>query len=55
VQAAHQALVSAIRKGQADKASRLARQHLQQSQHYSLQGSENQVVRATDLRNGLRL
>ncbi len=55
VQSAHEALVSAIGKGQADKASRLAGKHLQQSQHYSLQGSEGQIVRATSLRNGLRL
>jgi DNA-binding FadR family transcriptional regulator len=55
VQAAHEGLVSAISKGHADRASRLAGKHLQHSQHYSLHGSENQVVRATDLRNGLRL
>jgi GntR family transcriptional repressor for pyruvate dehydrogenase complex len=55
VQAAHEALVTAIRKGQADKASRLAGLHLRQSQHYSLQGSQDQVVKATSLRNGLRL
>jgi GntR family transcriptional repressor for pyruvate dehydrogenase complex len=53
VQAAHEALVAAIRKGQADKASRLAGQHLQHSQHYSLQGSQDHVVRATSLRGGL--
>ena len=55
VQSAHEALVTAIRKGQAERASRLAGQHLQLSQHYSLQGSEEQIIRATSLRNGLRL
>ena len=54
VQAAHEALVTAIRKGQVDKASRLAGQHLEHSQRYSLKGSQNQVVRATSLRSGLR-
>ncbi|HEX4016232.1 MAG TPA: FCD domain-containing protein [Frankiaceae bacterium] len=55
VQSAHEALVAAIGRGQAERASRLAARHLQQSQHYSLQGSEEQIVRATSLRNGLRL
>ncbi len=55
VQAAHEALFAAIKKGQSDKASRLAGQHLEHSQRYSLQGSEAQVVRATSLRSGLRI
>jgi GntR family transcriptional repressor for pyruvate dehydrogenase complex len=55
VQAAHTALVSAVKKGQAEKASRLAGQHLEHSQRYSLEGSEDVVVRATSLRNGLQL
>jgi GntR family transcriptional repressor for pyruvate dehydrogenase complex len=55
VQSAHEALVAAIRKGQAEKASRLAGQHLDQSQHYSLSGSQDKVVRATSLRGGIRL
>jgi GntR family transcriptional repressor for pyruvate dehydrogenase complex len=55
VQAAHAALVTAIKKGQADKAGRLAGEHLDHSQRYSLRGSEKTVVRATSLRNGLNL
>ncbi len=54
VQAAHVALVAAIEAGQVDKASRLVRRHLEQSQHYALADSETQVVRATSLRSGLR-
>jgi GntR family transcriptional repressor for pyruvate dehydrogenase complex len=55
VQAAHVSLVTAIKKGQAEKASRLAGQHLEHSQRYSLRGSETTVVRATSLRSGLNL
>jgi DNA-binding FadR family transcriptional regulator len=55
VHSAHAALVTAISRGQADKASRLAGQHLEQSQHYSLEGSQDKVVRATSLRGVFRL
>lgn len=55
VQSAHEALVAAIAKGQPEKASRLAGQHLEHSQHYSLEGSQDQVVRATALRDGFRI
>lgn len=54
VLAAHRALVAAIRAGNSEKAARLARRHLEQSQHYSLDGSSTAVVRATSLRNGMR-
>jgi GntR family transcriptional repressor for pyruvate dehydrogenase complex len=50
--AAHKALVSAIAAGQAEKAARIARKHLQESQHYALAEGSDQVVRATSLRNG---
>jgi GntR family transcriptional regulator, transcriptional repressor for pyruvate dehydrogenase complex len=50
--AAHKALVSAISAGQAEKVARIARKHLQESQHYALAEGSDQVVRATSLRNG---
>jgi GntR family transcriptional regulator, transcriptional repressor for pyruvate dehydrogenase complex len=50
--AAHKALLSAIVAGQAEKAARIARKHLQESQHYALEDGSAQVVRATSLRNG---
>jgi len=50
--AAHKALVSAISAGQGEKAARIARKHLQESQHYALAEGSDQVVRATSLRNG---
>lgn len=53
VQTAHKAMVQAIASGQSDRASKLARRHLEQSQHYSMEGSSDQVVRATALRNDL--
>jgi GntR family transcriptional repressor for pyruvate dehydrogenase complex len=49
---AHKALVNGIAAGQAEKVARLARRHLDESQHYSLAESGDQVVRATSLRNG---
>ena len=52
VVAAHKALLSAIVAGQAEKAARIARKHLQESQHYALGEGGDQVVRATSLRNG---
>ena len=54
VLAAHQALVSAIAAGKADRANRLARVHLEHSQHYALDGSGSAVVQATSLLNGMR-
>ncbi|MBV9485694.1 MAG: FadR family transcriptional regulator [Frankiaceae bacterium] len=53
VQAAHKALTNAIAAGQADRAAKLARNHLAHSQRYSLEGSARQVVKATSLRNDL--
>lgn len=52
VVAAHEALVTAIAGGAADKAARLARRHLQESQHYALAEGSDRVVRATSLRSG---
>jgi DNA-binding FadR family transcriptional regulator len=53
VQAAHKALVKTIESGQSERASTLARRHLEHSQRYSLDGSADDVVRATSLRNDL--
>lgn len=50
--AAHKALVNGIVAGQAEKAARIARRHLQESQHYALAEGSNRVVQATSLRNG---
>lgn len=50
--AAHKALLAAIVAGQAEKAARIARKHLQESQHYALEEGSSRVVRATSLRNG---
>lgn len=52
VVSAHKALVTAIAAGAADKAARLGRRHLQESQHYALAEGSDQVVRATSLRSG---
>ncbi len=52
VLAAHKALVAAIEAGQADKAARLAKRHLEESQHYSLAEGRDEVVKATTLRSG---
>ncbi len=51
---AHVALVAAIEAGDAEAAGHLDASHLQHSQRYTLKDSENQVVRATSLRDGLR-
>lgn len=53
VQAAHKALLQAIESGQSDRASKLAGRHLEHSQRYSMDGSSDQVVKATALRNDL--
>lgn len=50
VLAAHKSLLRAIVRGEADKAARIARAHLQESQRYALAGGAN-TVRATALRN----
>lgn len=50
--AAHKAIVSGIAAGSEEKVARLARRHLQESQHYSLAEGSDQVVRATSLRAG---
>ena len=52
VLSAHKALVTAIAGGQADRAAKLARRHLQESQHYALAEGSDRVVRATTLRAG---
>lgn len=52
VLAAHKALVSGISAGQAERVARLARRHLEESQHYALADGSDQVVRATSLRSG---
>ena len=49
---AHKALVNGISAGQAEKVARLARRHLQESQHYALADGSDRVVRATTLRSG---
>jgi GntR family transcriptional repressor for pyruvate dehydrogenase complex len=49
---AHKALLAAIVAGQEEKAAKLARRHLQESQHYSLAEGRDEVVRATSLRSG---
>jgi DNA-binding FadR family transcriptional regulator len=52
VLSAHKALVNGISAGQAEKVARLARRHLQESQHYALADGSDRVVRATTLRSG---
>ena len=54
VQSAHKALLKAIDAGQADRASTLARRHLEHSQRYSLDESSDEIVKATSLRNDFR-
>lgn len=49
---AHKALVSGISGGQAERVAKLARRHLQESQHYALAEGSDRVVRATSLRSG---
>jgi DNA-binding GntR family transcriptional regulator len=51
---AHVSLVAAIEAGDAEAAAHLDASHRQHSQRYTLRDSENQVVRATSLRDGLR-
>lgn len=46
--------MAAIEAGNAEAAARLDASHLQHSQRYPLKNSEDQVVRATSLRDGLR-
>lgn len=52
VLSAHKAILTAISGGQADKAARLARRHLEESQLYALAEGGDKVVRATTLRTG---
>ena len=52
VLAAHVGVMEAIAYGDAEAAARLDANHLQHSQRYTIEGSENQVVRATSLRDG---
>lgn len=52
VLAAHKALVTGIAAGQAERVARLARRHLQESQHFALAEGSDRVVRATSLRSG---
>jgi DNA-binding FadR family transcriptional regulator len=54
VLSAHVALLAAIEAGNAEAAGHLDTGHLQHSQRYTLEGSEDTVVRATSLRDGLR-
>ena len=54
VLAAHVALVAVIEAGDAQAAGHLDASHLRRSQRYTLEGSADQVIRATDLRDGLR-
>ena len=49
---AHKALVAGISAGQAERVAKLARRHLQESQHYALAEGSDRVVRATSLRSG---
>jgi DNA-binding FadR family transcriptional regulator len=49
---AHKALLSGIAAGQAERVAKLAKRHLQESQHYALAEGREQVVRATSLRAG---
>lgn len=52
VLAAHKALVNGIAAGQAERVARLARRHLQETQHFALAEGSDRVVRATSLRSG---
>jgi GntR family transcriptional repressor for pyruvate dehydrogenase complex len=52
VVSAHKALVDGIAAGSAEKVARLAKRHLEESQHYALAEGSDQVVRATTLRSG---
>jgi GntR family transcriptional repressor for pyruvate dehydrogenase complex len=52
VLAAHKALLNGIAAGQVERVTKLARRHLQESQHYALADGSDRVVRATSLRSG---
>jgi DNA-binding FadR family transcriptional regulator len=54
VLSAHAAVTDAIASGDADAAGHLDASHLGHSQRYTLEGSPDQVVRATPLRDALR-
>jgi DNA-binding FadR family transcriptional regulator len=54
VLSAHAAVTDAIASGDADAAGHLDASHLGHSQRYTLDGSPDQVVRATPLRDALR-
>jgi GntR family transcriptional regulator, transcriptional repressor for pyruvate dehydrogenase complex len=54
VLSAHVAVVDAIERGDAEAAGRLDGSHLQHSQRYTLEDSQDEVIRATALRDGLR-
>jgi DNA-binding FadR family transcriptional regulator len=51
---AHLGIIEAIEAGDAELAARLSAGHVRHSQRYALRDAEKQVVRATDLKNGLR-
>jgi DNA-binding FadR family transcriptional regulator len=53
VQSAHKSLTQSIAAGNADRASKLAHNHLDHSQRYALEGSGKAVVTATSLRNDI--
>jgi DNA-binding FadR family transcriptional regulator len=53
VLAAHMAIVTEIEAGDAQMAAHLDTRHLRQSQRYTLEGSQGQVVQAMSLRDGL--
>jgi GntR family transcriptional repressor for pyruvate dehydrogenase complex len=52
VLSAHKSLLTAIAAGQVERVTKLARRHLQESQHYSLAEGGSRVVRATSPRSG---
>jgi GntR family transcriptional regulator, transcriptional repressor for pyruvate dehydrogenase complex len=54
VLAAHVALAAVIEAGDGPVAGQLDASHLRQSQRYALEGSEDQVIRASSLLDGLR-
>jgi DNA-binding FadR family transcriptional regulator len=53
VLAAHKRILSAIEQGNPDRASRIVREHLRESQRYALAEEGNQIVHATALRSEL--
>lgn len=52
---AHTAIIDAIESGDADQAAKRSTGHVRHSQRYALQNAEKQLVRATDLKNRLRV